>query len=418
MGPSEGELPAVSAQAGRETGPGRAGGTLSELPQAPDSIELRHLRAFVAVAEELNFTRAAERLFVTQPALSRQVRSLERLLGVDLLRRSTRLVELTVAGEALLDRARSMLSDLNDTVVTTRSVGGENQARLARLTRPVVESSRRGLDAVRHEYEAMNSQFPTPESVVARPVVAGGVSSLVYGETAAADPLVVYLHGGGYLVGSAFGSRPLAGVLAVATGRPVLVPDFRLAPEHPYPAAVDDVVSAYRWLVDGGTPADRLTMVGDSSGAAMCLSALLRLRSAGDALPGCVVLLSPWVDLECGFVGDASEADSQSQSLRDQLPFCVPAYLQGHPADAPDVNALHADLTGLPPMLIQVGTGDFVLREARSLVSRAREHGVAAELELYPVSTHGFHLFWSFLPEAARALERAGDFVRSVLDHP
>jgi acetyl esterase/lipase len=392
-----------------------AGAQLIELPKAPDAIELRHLRAFVAVAEELNFSRAAERLFFTQPALSRQIRSLERLLGVDLLRRSTHQVELTVAGEALLNRARPMLTDLDETVAKTRSVGGEHQQRLARLTQPVVDGLLQGLEPYREAFEAMNAQFPCPDSVTACPVIAGGVASLVYGEQSGTAPTMMYVHGGGYLVGSAFGSRPLAGALAVEAQRAVLVPDYRLAPEHPYPAAVDDVTAAYAWMANRGCPPGRLAIIADSSGAGLVMSLLQRLKTAGERMPGRVVLLSPWVDLECRFLEDATDADPQALVVRDQVDMCVPTYLNGHPVNDPAVNPLYADLTGLPPMLVQVGTGDFVLRDARQLVARARRYGVDASLELYPVNTHVFHLFWSFLPEAAKAIKLAGAFINAPL---
>lgn len=388
-------------------------GKLIDLPPAPDAIELRHLRSFVAVAEELNFSRAAERLYVTQPALSRQIRALERLLGVELLRRSTHRVELTLAGEQLLHRARSLLADVDHAVVTTRAAGGANQERLARLTQPVVDQMLLGLEPFREAFEAMNAQFPSPDGVTARPAVAGGVPSLVYAEQPAETPTAMYLHGGSYLVGSAYGSRPLASVLAVATHRPVLVPDYRLAPEHLYPAAVDDAVAAYGWLAGRTSPAD-LVLVGDSSGCGLLLSMLHRVRADGGPMPGRLVLLSPWVDLECRFLDDATEADPQSRLIRDQVDMSVPTYLGDHPADDPTVNPLHDDLTGLPPMLIQVGTGDFILRDARELVARAEQHGVEAHLELYPVNTHVFHLYWSFLPEAAKALETAAAFINSA----
>src|SRR5918996_3572241 len=114
-------------------------GRVLPLPPAPDAIELRHLRAFAAVAEELNFGRAAARLFLSQPALSRQIRALERLVGCDLLRRSTHRVELTIAGEALLERSRTVLHDVDDAIVATRSVGGELEGRLARIWEPIVD---------------------------------------------------------------------------------------------------------------------------------------------------------------------------------------------------------------------------------------------------------------------------------------
>lgn len=386
-------------------------GRLIDLPAAPDAIELRHLRSFVAVAEELNFSRAAERLYVTQPALSRQIRALERLLGVGLLLRSTHRVELTVAGEALLSLTRPMLTDLDEAVVRTRSVGGENQQRLARLTQPVIDEMLRGLDPFREAFEARHAQFPAPDGVTARPVNAGGVPSLVYAADHAAAATVLYVHGGGYLVGSAYGSRPMAGVLTTCSAQPVLVPDYRLAPEHRYPAAVDDVQASYAWAAAKvGDPA-RLTVVADSSGAGLVMSLLHRLRLAGDPMPGKVVLLSPWVDLECRFLDEESEADPQATAVRDQVGMCVPTYLGEVAPDDPAVNALHADLSGLPPMLIQAGTGDFVLRDAKELAARATAYGVDAQLELYPANTHVFQLFWSFLPEAAKAMQNVGRFV-------
>jgi acetyl esterase/lipase len=389
-----------------------ATGRLLHLPKAPDAIELRHLRAFVAVAEELNFSRAAERLFVAQPALSRQIRALERLIGVELLRRSTHQVELTAAGEALLSRARPMLGDLDEAVATTRTAAGANQQRLERLTQAVIDKMLEGLDPFREAFEAMNAQFPSPEGITARPAIARGVPALIYAATPGIEPTVMYVHGGGYLVGSAFGSRPLAGAIAAATERAVLVPDYRLAPEHPYPAAVDDVTEAYAWL-SRRIRAAEITVMADSSGSGLVMSMLDRLRTSGKTMPGRVVLLCPWVDLECRFLDTETEIDPQSRMIRDTVDMCVPTYLNGHPDDDPAVNALHADLTGLPPMLVQAGTGDFLLRDARELVARARDHGVDARLELYPATTHVFHLFWSFLPEAATALERAADFVNA-----
>jgi acetyl esterase/lipase len=385
-----------------------------ELPKAPDAIELRHLRAFVAVAEELNFSRAAKRLFMTQPALSRQIQSLERLIGVELLRRSTRQVELTLAGEALLHRTRPMLGDLDQAVATTRSLGDEQQQRLARLTQPVADTMGKGLDEFREAYEAMNAQLPTPEGISARPVRAGGVPSLVYETEPGTAPTVLFVHGGGYFTGSAFGSRPLAGVLCSLTERAVLVPDYRLAPEHPYPAAAEDVAAAYTWLATRTQP-DRLAVVAESSGCGLLLSALRRIRQAGDQglLPGRIVLLSPAIDLEGRYLDRLPEGDPQAEMLRDLMERSMPMYLDGHPADDPAVNALYDDLTGLPAMLVQVGAQDFCLYDARELVDRARDHGVDAQLELYPVVTHVFHHYWSFLPEASRALERTSAFVNA-----
>src|SRR5215218_8811374 len=212
-------------------------------PQAPDAIELRHLRAFVTVAEELNFGRAADRLHLSQSALSRQVRALEQLLGCDLLNRSSHSVELTIAGEALLDRARRLLDDVDEAVSVTLSIGGELAGRLAQLWAPLFATAREGggLEASREAYERFHAQFTPPPDVTITPVNAAGVPSFELAATPDAPATILYLHGGGHVMGSAFGHRPLLGALALAAGARVVAPEFRLAPEHPFPGDLEDV---------------------------------------------------------------------------------------------------------------------------------------------------------------------------------
>ena len=201
------------------------------LPQAPEAVELRHLRAFVAVAEELNFGRAAERLYVSQPALSRQIRALERGLGCELLRRSTHRVELTLAGEALLDRARRVLADVDEAVSATQAVGGELTNRVARMFAPLAEvaAADADLEAMRAAYEELCARFEPPPEVATRSVIAGGVPALLLEPAGGAPATLLHLHGGGFTMGSAFGSRPLVGALAAAAGTGAIVPDYRLA---------------------------------------------------------------------------------------------------------------------------------------------------------------------------------------------
>jgi acetyl esterase/lipase len=385
-------------------------GTVLPFPRAPEGIELRHLRAFVAVAEELNFGRAAERLYVSQPALSRQIRGLEQLVGCELLRRSTHSVELTLAGEALLDRSRQLLRDVDQAVAAALAVGGELLGRVARTLEPM-----RGLLATdpdlvrtRETFESMNAQFSPPPGTVTRPVTAGGVPSLVISPGDGHPPTVMYLHGGGYVVGSAFGYQPHAGALAAAAQTGLLVPDYRLAPEHPFPAALEDAQHAYLWLRENTLDPDGIVLAGDSSGAGLALSLLLALKRDGLPLPARVVVFCPWLAL-APRAGSASDAPLATD---EDVRRIVDAYLSGHPADDPIVDPLGADLTGLPPMLIQAATGDARLADAKALAARARDHRVAAHLELFPVQAHAFQLFWSFLPEAADAMDAAGAFIR------
>jgi epsilon-lactone hydrolase len=385
-------------------------------PQAPDGIELRHLRAFVAVAEELNFGRAAERLYVSQPALSRQIRGLEQLVGCELLRRSTHSVELTLAGEALLDRARQLLRDVDEAVGAALAVGGELLGRVARALEPLrgMLASDEDLVRTRATFESLNAQFSPPAGTITRPVTAGGVPSLVVSPGAGFEPTVLYLHGGGYVIGSAFGYQPHAGALAAAAQTGILVPDYRLAPEHPFPSALEDARHAYLWLREQAPDPDGIVVAGDSAGGGLLLSLLLTLKRDGVPLPSAAVILCPWLDLA---LRTASGSDAPLATDED-VRRCVQAYLSGHPADDPIVDPLHADLSGLPPMLIQAATGDARLVDAKELAARAQDQGVDARLELFPVEAHAFQLFWSFLPEAADAMEAAGTFIRELAAQP
>jgi epsilon-lactone hydrolase len=380
--------------------------------QTPDAIEMRHLRAFVAVAEELNFSRAATRLYVTQPALSRQIRTLERLVGCDLLRRSTHRVELTLAGEALLDKARGLLADLDSAVATTRSVGGELVGRVNRMWAPLMDQGREGeLQKMREAYEGMLAQAPVPDGVTVLPVTAGGVPALHVTGDPAHSPTTLHLHGGGFVLGSAYGYRSLAGALARSTGSGVLLPDYRLAPEHPFPAALDDARDAYLWLLERDVDAGRLIVSGDSAAGGLVLSLLLSLRDQGLPLPGGAVLLCPGLDPESILAGTSPLTTDDNYETMSRL---TSWYVQDHQPDDPLITPLRADLTGLPPLLVQAATGDLISAEARELAERAEECGVEVVYELYPVDAHIFQLFWSFLPEAQEALAKVGEFTATI----
>ena len=383
------------------------------MTQTPDAIELRHLRAFVAVAEELNFGRAATRLYLSQPALSRQIRALERLVGCDLLRRSTHRVELTLAGEALLDRARTLLADLHSAVSATRSVGGELVGRVNKMWAPVVDGGTEGeLGTMRTAYEEMLAQGTLADDLSVSPITAGGVPGLHVARTGGL-PRVLHLHGGGFVLGSAYGYRALAGALASTIGAGVLVPDYRLAPEHPFPAALDDARTAYLWMLEQGVPATEIIISGDSSGGGLVMSLLLSLRDDGLPLPAGAVLLCPGVDL--GAMLDESSQLADHPRF-DTMTRITAWYVGDHPMDDPLLSPLMADPTGLPPLLIQAATGDPIAPDSRELADRAERHGVRVELELYPVDTHIFQLFWSFLPEAQEAMAKIGEFTSRLLD--
>jgi acetyl esterase/lipase len=261
--------------------------------------------------------------------------------------------------------------------------------------------------------EELLAQTSPPLGTRVRPVTAGGVSSLLVSSSEDTPTTVLYLHGGGYVFGSAFGYQPHAGAIATAARTGVLLPDYRLAPEHPFPAAVDDSLSAYHWLLDQGVAPEQVTIAGDSSGGGLVLSLLLRLAEQNSPQPGAAVLMCPWLDLALRLEREPSDVVAPI-AADEEARNCVAMYLGGHPLDDPVVDPLSADLTGLPSMLIQAATGDARLADAKALAARARRYGVDAQLQLFPVDAHAFHLFWSFLPEAADAIEAAGVFIRQA----
>ncbi len=328
----------------RQTGDMDGPQNVLALPQTPDAIELRHLRAFVAVAEDLSFSRAAQRLFITQPALSRQIRGLERLVGCDLFRRSTQRVELTLAGEALLARARTLLADLDDAISVTRSVGGELAGRMALLWEPWARASAdvADLDGIRAALEELHGKFTPPPGVAVAPVIAGGVPALRITPESASPAAVLYLHGGGHVAGSAFGYRHLAGAIATAARAPTLVIDYRLAPEHPYPAALQDAVNAYLWLRDTTGDLGKIVVAGDSSAGGLVMSLLLALPERGLPVPAGAVLMCPWVDL----TGRTQRPPQDSPLVfsPEAAHRLAHAYLAGQPADDPLLNPLHTSL--------------------------------------------------------------------------
>ena len=387
------------------------------LPTAVDAVELRHLRAFVAVATELNFTRAAERMFISQPALSRQIGMLERRLGCRLISRSSHHVTLTMAGEALLARAQPVLDAVEEAIRTTQAVGGELVGRVTRLLEPVTATYADDgidIDDARQAFEDLHGQFTPPTDVKIRPAAANGIPSLICSPAGTGAPTtkIMFLHGGSYTLGSAYGYRHFAGALSDACQAEVLTVDYRLAPEHPFPAALDDCDHAYQWLLQRNH-ADTITLVGDSTGCGLVIGTLLRAREAGLAQPSSAILMSPAIDPTWTTHNPSTPPDLAQQTadlLRDR--FTEP-YLRGHSIDDPFVSPLRADLTDLPPLLVQTAAGDLLRTQSLRLVENAQQAGVEARLELYPTAVHDFHIFWSFLPEATDALERAADFIRA-----
>lgn len=223
---------------------------------------------------------------------------------------------------------------------------------------------------------------------------------------------LLYLHGGGYTIGSSATHRGLAGYLGRAVGARVLLLDYRLAPEHRFPAALDDTLAAYRWLRAQGRR--QVIIAGDSAGGGLAVAAAVALRDAGDQLPDALISFSPWTDLA------GSGASMVTRAAAD--PFLVPEaivnaadYFGDTSPRHPLISPIYADLRGLPPLLIQVGGDEILLDDAVRLAARARLAGVAVTLDVWPAMWHVWQFFAPLLPEANQALAQAGAFARRAL---
>jgi acetyl esterase/lipase len=221
---------------------------------------------------------------------------------------------------------------------------------------------------------------------------------------------VMYLHGGAYCVGSPATHRAITSRLARGAAASVFVADYRLAPEHPFPAALDDAVAAYRGLLAQGCKPARLALMGDSAGGGLALATALRLRELGEPLPAALVLLSPWVDL-----GRPDRGPAPDGEVMLSLPWieeCARLYLAGFDAADPRVSPIHGDLRGLPPVLLQVGTDEILRQDSQRLQAALGRAGVAVELQTYARRWHVFQANAGLLADADLALDRAARFLR------
>lgn len=272
------------------------------------------------------------------------------------------------------------------------------------------------LDEARRQLDANGELFAVPDGVAVQPVDLDGLPGERSTPPGAADAdgvTLLYLHGGSYVAGSLHSHRPLCARLAVATGAPVVAVDYRLAPEHPHPAALDDALTAYRWLLSSGQDTRRLVLAGDSAGAGLAVATLLSLGAAGLPSPAGAVLLSPWLDLTLSGDSIVSVADADPMLTAATLRVSAASYA-GDDLRAPLVSPVYAPpdrLATLPPLLVLVGTADILLDDSRVFAARARAAGVAVDLDV----EEGLMHVWPFVdgvPEAATALERIGAWVR------
>ncbi|MBI1360137.1 MAG: alpha/beta hydrolase fold domain-containing protein [Alphaproteobacteria bacterium] len=282
------------------------------------------------------------------------------------------------------------------------------------LAREAVAGRLRGVDpddipAQRKAYDAFAENDPLPEGAGQSTIDLGGVSSLgVLPEGASGERVILWMHGGGYVVGSSVSHRGLGSQVAAAAGCAVVLPDYRLAPEHVYPAAIEDCVAVYHAVLAEGVAPEQIVLAGDSAGGALAVSTALRLKKEGAATPAGLMLLSPWVDLSCeGWSYDA-------KSRRD--PFLTASSLQARAKqylgaashDDPGIDLLNADLRGLPPTIIQTGEAEVVLSDSTTLAERIGAAGAPVTLEIWPEMFHVFQARYPMLTQARQAITRLG----------
>jgi monoterpene epsilon-lactone hydrolase len=245
------------------------------------------------------------------------------------------------------------------------------------------------------------------------PISDGGVQGEWVAPEAPDKGVILYLHGGGYVSCSAATHRPITAALARLSGFRVLGLDYRLAPEHRFPAALEDAVAGYRWLLTQGVPSSGVAVAGDSAGGGLVLALLLRLRDAGLPLPACGVCFSPWTDL-AGTGPSVRLNDGRCAMFRpENIPEFAAAYLGGHSPLDPFASPAYADLSGLPPLLLQVGSTELLLDDARRVHEKIQKAEGVSTLEVYDDVFHCWQMLDGIVPEARAALRQAAASIRS-----
>ncbi len=296
----------------------------------------------------------------------------------------------------------------------------EFQAFQAQMAAAMTGAQPASLAERRERMEMAMSRLPLAEGITSTSLDAQGVAVVACArDEGSDDPALLYFHGGGYRLGSATSYRAYGSHLARACSTRVVLVDYRLAPEHPFPAAVDDALAAYRWLLGGGLPpgrvaVERVVVGGDSAGGGLAAALALRVRDEGLPLPAGVVCLSPWTDLtnRAGSYTRCGESDALfSKMSADEA---AGLYLDGADPANPLASPVRGDWAGLPPLFIQASECEVLVDDATGLADKARGAGVDVELHLYSDMPHVWHMHYPLFPEAVQAVDQVCDFVARV----
>ena len=271
-----------------------------------------------------------------------------------------------------------------------------------------------GLAERRERLDGLGAAFALPQDVRTESVQAGGVPA-EWTATPGAEPgrVILFLHGGGYVSGSIKSHRHMIAEAGRQAKARTLALEYRLAPEHPFPAALDDALAGYRFLLSSGFDPAAVVLAGESAGGGLAVATLVSLRDAGDKLPARAWCSSPGVDLTMSGSTMTSKASVDPLIQREYLTELADAYLHGANPRDPLVSPIHADLHGLPPMLIQVGSAETLLSDSVALAARAGEADVRVTLQVWPDMIHAWHLFHPQLQAGREALQEVGRFARA-----
>jgi len=270
----------------------------------------------------------------------------------------------------------------------------------------------------RREIAAYERRVPRPPRrfEMAQRKLSGVPAMRVSRRDAQTDRHILFLHGGGYVTGSPALYRHILWRFAAAARARVAAIDYRLAPEHPFPAALDDAVAGWQGLLAEGADPRRCAVMGDSAGGGLALALLLRLRDTGAPLPSAAVAISPWTDLAMTGTSLGRNATSDPMENPDDVPFLARCYLGEADPMTPYASPLYGNPRGLPPTLIQVGGDEILLDDSVRMAQRMQAAGCKVELEVWPRMPHVWHAFAPIMPEARRAIARIGAFVLAATD--
>ena len=268
--------------------------------------------------------------------------------------------------------------------------------------------------SIRKVMDGFVGVFPVPDDVFVQPVECSGVAAeWIVPPEAEEQRTVLYFHGGCYISGSPGVVREFCSRLARASRSKVLCIDYRLAPEHKFPAALDDALDSYRWLLAQGVSSEDIAFAGESAGGGLVLATLVQCRELCVPMPACAVPISPWVDLEVCYGDSLSRNYGVDMAPFEPLLIGAEAYAGNGNRRNPLASPLHADLSHLPPLLVQVGTNELLLDEAVEIANRAQRAGCEVTLQRWEDMTHVWHWYASVFPEAQEAIEEIGTWIQS-----